>query len=123
MSVAIVLVMTMRAAKSVMYSEADTTGWRQVLPHVYDVPPLVQLTLLQLSFIFMLAKIYLNNPGIIPETVSLLLGLAAQYSLLFCHAPGSCASYGGVVSCRKFSQSITEIGSNSVQSPLLYLVL
>lgn len=69
LSAAVVLVMLLRAAKSVIYSGTEIASWQRSLTHVYDLPPLVLLTLLQLSAILLLAKMYHDTPTTIPSKV------------------------------------------------------
>ncbi len=69
LSAAVLLIMTLRAAKSLIYSGNDITGWQRALTHVYAVPPLVLLTLLQLSAIFLFARMYHDTPSTIPSKV------------------------------------------------------
>ena len=61
--------MLLRAAKSVIYSGTEIASWQRSLTHVYDLPPLVLLTLLQLSAILLLAKMYHDTPTTIPSKV------------------------------------------------------
>ncbi len=69
LSAAVLLIMTLRAAKSLIYGGTDITGWQRALTHVYAVPPLVLLTLLQLSSIFLFARMYHDTPSTIPSKV------------------------------------------------------
>ncbi len=69
LSAAVLLIMTLRAAKSLIYGGTDITGWQRALTHVYAVPPLVLLTLLQLSAIFLFARMYHDTPSTIPSKV------------------------------------------------------
>ncbi|KAL3146107.1 hypothetical protein ABBQ38_015456 [Trebouxia sp. C0009 RCD-2024] len=66
---AVALIMILRVAKSVMYSGKETSSWQQALVHAYDLPPLVLLTLLQLSAIALPAKIYHDSPSTVPQKV------------------------------------------------------
>ena len=68
-SVAVLLIMTLRAAKSLIYGGTDIAGWQRALTHVYAAPPLVLLTLLQLSAIFLFARMYHDTPSTIPSKV------------------------------------------------------
>lgn len=69
LSAAVLLIMTLRAAKSLIYGGTDVAGWQRALTHVYAVPPLVLLTLLQLSAIFLFARMYHDTPSTIPSKV------------------------------------------------------
>jgi len=69
LSAAVLLIMTLRAAKSLIYGSTDIAGWQRALTHVYAVPPLVLLTLLQLSAIFLFARMYHDTPSTIPSKV------------------------------------------------------
>ncbi|KAL0025858.1 hypothetical protein WJX79_007562 [Trebouxia sp. C0005] len=69
LSAAVLLIMTLRAAKSLIYGGTDIAGWQRALTHVYAVPPLVLLTLLQLSAIFLFARMYHDTPSTIPSKV------------------------------------------------------
>ncbi|DBA79634.1 TPA: hypothetical protein ACH3X1_008317 [Trebouxia sp. C0004] len=69
LSAAVLLIMTLRAAKSVVYGGTDIAGWQRALTHVYAVPPLVLLTLLQLSAIFLFARMYHDTPSTVPSKV------------------------------------------------------
>jgi len=69
LSAAVLLIMTLRAAKSLIYGSTDIVGWQRALTHVYAVPPLVLLTLLQLSAIFLFARMYHDTPSSIPSKV------------------------------------------------------
>lgn len=66
---AVALIMVLRVAKSVMYSGKETSSWQRALVHAYDLPPLVLLTLLQLSAIALPAKIYHDSPSTVPQKV------------------------------------------------------
>lgn len=66
---AVALVMVLRSAKSVMYSGKEVSGWQRALVHVYDLPPLVLLLLLQLSAIALPAKMYRDTPSTVPQKV------------------------------------------------------
>lgn len=66
---AIVLIMILRSAKSTIYSGKEVSSWQQALVHVYDLPPLVLLTILQLSAIALPAKMYHNTPSTVPQKV------------------------------------------------------
>lgn len=69
LSAAVLLIMTLRAAKSLIYGGTDVAGWQRALTHVYAIPPLVLLTLLQLSAIFLFARMYHDTPSTIPSKV------------------------------------------------------
>ncbi len=69
LSAAVLLIMTLRAAKSVIYGGTDIAGWQRALTHVYAVPPLVLLTFLQLSAICLFARMYHDTPSTIPSKV------------------------------------------------------
>ena len=66
---AVALSMVLRVAKSAMYSGKEIPSWQQALVHVYDLPPLVLLTLLQLSAIALSAKMYHDSPSTVPQKV------------------------------------------------------
>ena len=66
---AVALIMVLRVAKSAMYSGKEIPSWQQALVHVYDLPPLVLLTLLQLSAIALPAKLYHDSPSTVPQKV------------------------------------------------------
>ena len=66
---AILLIMLLRAAKSAMYSTGEIVAWQQALLHIYDLPPLVLLALLQLSAIALPAKLFHDSPSSIPNKV------------------------------------------------------
>lgn len=66
---AVALVMVLRCAKSVMYSGKEVSSWQQAVVHVYDLPPLVLLLLLQLSAIAVPAKMYHDTPSTVPQKV------------------------------------------------------
>ena len=66
---AIALIMVLRSAKSAMYSGKEISTWQQALLHVYDLPPLVLLTVLQLSAIALPAKLYHDSPRTVPHKV------------------------------------------------------
>ena len=66
---AIVLIMILRSAKSTMYSGKEVSSWQQALVHVYDLPPMVLLTVLQLSAIALPAKMYHDTPSTVPQKV------------------------------------------------------
>ena len=72
LTVAVLLVMTLRAAKSVIYSGTEISGWQQQMTHVYDVPPVILLTLLQLSALCLFARVYHTTPSTIPRKVCVL---------------------------------------------------
>ena len=67
---AVVLVMLLRADKTTMYSDTEPTSWQRSIMHVHDVPPLLLLSVLQLSAILLLAKMYHDTPSTAPSKVS-----------------------------------------------------
>ena len=69
---AVLLVMTLRAAKSAIYNGTEVSGWQQHMTHVYDIPPMVLLTLLQLSALSLFARTYHATPSTIPSKVCVL---------------------------------------------------
>ena len=66
---AIIVVMLLRAAKTAMYSDSEPSSWQSSIIHVYDIPPVVLLTMLQLSAIGLLAKMYHESPSTVPGKV------------------------------------------------------
>lgn len=61
--------MILRDAKSTMYSGKQVSSWQQALVHVYDLPPMVLLTILQLSAIALPAKMFHDTPSKVPQKV------------------------------------------------------
>lgn len=66
---AFALAVLLQIAKATIYSSQHSSHWQHVLVHLYDVPPVVLLTLVQLSAVGLVARQYKNLPSIIPLKV------------------------------------------------------
>ena len=70
MLAALLLAVLLRLAKSVIYGEQHIAPWQRCLVHLYDVPPVILLGVIQLSAIGVVAWQSKRLPSCIPETVS-----------------------------------------------------
>ena len=70
MLAALLLAVLLRLAKSVIYGEQQIAPWQRPLIHLYDVPPVILLGVMQLSAIGVVAWQSKRLPTCIPETVS-----------------------------------------------------
>lgn len=70
MLAALLLAVLLRLAKSVIYGNQQIAPWQRPLIHLYDVPPVILLGIVQLSAIGVVAWQSKRLPSCIPETVS-----------------------------------------------------
>ena len=66
---ALALAVLLQVAKATIYSSHQISCWQQALAHLYDMPPVILLTLVQLSAVALVARQYKNLPSSIPAKV------------------------------------------------------
>lgn len=70
MVAALLFAILLRVAKTVIYGRHQLVLWQRPLLHLYDVPPVVLLSVVQLSAIGIVAKQFKTLPSLIPQAVS-----------------------------------------------------
>lgn len=69
MLAALLLGILLRAAKTVIYTGQTVKSWQRFLVHLYDVPPVALLSVVQLSAIGVVAGQFRALPSCIPHQV------------------------------------------------------
>ena len=70
MVAALLFAILLRVAKTFIYGAHQLVLWQRPLLHLYDVPPVVLLSVVQLSAIGIVAKQFKTLPSLIPQAVS-----------------------------------------------------
>ena len=84
MLAALLLAVLLRVAKSIIYGEQQIAPWQRPLTHLYDVPPVILLGVVQLSAIGVVAWQSKTLPSCIPETVSCQIQETSLWVFLCC---------------------------------------
>ena len=66
---AFALAVLLQLAKATIYSSHSSSRWQDALIHLYDMPPVLLLTLVQLSSVGLVARQYKHLPSSVPPQV------------------------------------------------------
>ena len=83
MVAALLFAILLRVAKTVIYGGHQLVLWQQPLLHLYDVPPVVLLSIVQLSAIGIVAKQFKTVPSLIPQAVSSVLAFKLVCTVMY----------------------------------------
>lgn len=90
MLAAVLLAILLRAAKTVIYTGQNIASWQRFLIHLYDVPPVLLLSVVQLSAIGIVARQSKLLPSCIPDKVYGTLKCAIVSHRLHPHSADDC---------------------------------